>query len=72
MDNHPLYWIKHQEQPIMILAMAIVFSYWSRAHSLKNRESSSRTPSALAFFPFSVRNWLSIWATPGLSLPCWV
>ncbi len=35
MDNHPLYWIKHQEQPIMILAMAIVFSYWSRAHSLK-------------------------------------
>jgi len=27
LDNHPLYWIQHQEQPIMILIMALLFSY---------------------------------------------
>jgi len=52
MDNHPLYWIKHQEQPILILAMAIVFSYWSRAHSLK--ESRIVFPDAIGLGIFSI------------------
>src|SRR5690554_2618762 len=35
MDNHPVYWIKHEEQPILILAMAIVFSYWKRSERMR-------------------------------------
>lgn len=27
MDNHPLYWIRHEEQPILILVLAVAFSY---------------------------------------------
>lgn len=52
MDNHPLYWIKHQEQPILILGMAVVFSYWSRAHSLK--ESKIVFPDAIGLGIFSI------------------
>ena len=36
MDNHPLYWIKHQEQPILILCMAVVFSYWHRVERIRS------------------------------------
>jgi uncharacterized membrane protein YeiH len=52
MDNHPLYWIKHQEQPILILAIAIVFSYWNRAHKLK--ESRIVFPDAIGLGIFSI------------------
>lgn len=27
MDNHPLYWIRHEEQPILILLLALGYSY---------------------------------------------
>ena len=52
MDNHPLYWIKHQEQPILILAMAIVFSYWNRAARI--RESRIVFPDAIGLGIFSI------------------
>lgn len=52
MDNHPLYWIKHQEQPILILAMAIVFSYWNRAARI--RESRIVLPDAIGLGIFSI------------------
>lgn len=52
MDNHPLYWIKHQEQPILILAIAIVFSYWRRAERI--RESGIVFPDAIGLGIFSI------------------
>ncbi len=52
MDNHPLYWIKHQELPMLILAMAIVFSYWKRAELL--RESRILLPDAIGLGVFSI------------------
>ncbi|PHQ26924.1 hypothetical protein CLH62_04885 [Marinobacter guineae] len=52
MDNHPVYWIKHQEQPILILGMAIVFSYWSRAERI--RESRIVLPDAIGLGVFSI------------------
>ena len=52
LDNHPVYWIKHQEQPILILAMAIVFSYWSRAERI--RESRIVFPDAIGLGVFSI------------------
>ena len=66
MDNHPLYWIKHQEQPILILCMAVVFSYWHRVERI--RESRILLPDALGpgvFSRSSARSWLWTWATPG-------
>ncbi|MEX2473636.1 trimeric intracellular cation channel family protein [Marinobacter sp.] len=52
MDNHPLYWITHQEQPILILAIAIVFSYWHRAEKI--RESRIVFPDAIGLGIFSI------------------
>ncbi len=52
MDNHPVYWIKHQEQPILILGMAIVFSYWNRAERI--RESRIVFPDAIGLGCFSI------------------
>lgn len=52
MDNHPLYWITHQEQPIMILGMAMVFSYWRRAERI--RESRIVVPDAIGLGIFSI------------------
>ena len=52
MDNHPVYWIKHQEQPILILGMAIVFSYWNRAERI--RESRIVFPDAIGLGVFSI------------------
>jgi uncharacterized membrane protein YeiH len=52
MDNHPLYWIKHQEQPILILAMAVVFSYWHKAGRI--RESRIVFPDAIGLGIFSM------------------
>jgi len=71
MDNHPLYWMKHQEQPLLILVMAIVFSYWNRAHALK--ESRIVFPDAIGLCIFSIlgANWHLIWAIPGSLPPCW-
>ncbi len=52
MDNHPLYWIKHQEQPILILAIAVVFSYWNRAERI--HESRIVFPDAIGLGVFSI------------------
>ena len=37
LDNHPLYWIKHQEQPMLILVMALLFSYVRPLSRLRER-----------------------------------
>ncbi|MBZ2168567.1 trimeric intracellular cation channel family protein [Marinobacter sp. F4216] len=52
MDNHPLYWMKHQELPILILCIAVVFSYWNRAHRI--RESRIVLPDAIGLGIFSI------------------
>lgn len=52
MDNHPLYWIKHQELPILILAMAVVFSYSGVMARLK--ESRIVFPDAIGLGIFSI------------------
>ena len=52
MANHPVYWIKHEEQPILILAMAIVFSYWKRSERI--RESWIVLPDAIGLGTFSI------------------
>ncbi|MBD3655207.1 MULTISPECIES: trimeric intracellular cation channel family protein [Marinobacter] len=52
MDNHPLYWIKHQEQPILILGMAIVFSYWTHASRIK--EARIVLPDAIGLGIFTI------------------
>lgn len=52
MDNYPLYWIKHQEQPILILCMAVVFSYWHRVERI--RESRILLPDALGLGVFTI------------------
>lgn len=52
MDNHPVYWIKHEEQPILILVMAIIFSYWSRSERI--RASRIVLPDAVGLGIFSI------------------
>lgn len=52
MDNHPVYWIRHEEQPILILALAIVFSYWNRAARI--RASRIVFPDAIGLGVFSI------------------
>ncbi len=52
MDNHPLYWIKHQEQPVFILILAIIFSYWHRLGRIK--ESRIVVPDAIGLGVFSI------------------
>ncbi|MFC4258269.1 trimeric intracellular cation channel family protein [Marinobacter lacisalsi] len=52
MDNHPLYWIKHQEQPILILVMALVFSYAGLGKRI--RESRIVFPDAIGLGIFSI------------------
>lgn len=52
MDNHPLYWIKHQEQPILILVMAIIFSYWRQANRI--REARIVLPDAIGLGVFTI------------------
>jgi len=52
MANHPVYWIKHEEQPVLILAMAIVFSYWKRSERI--RESWIVFPDAIGLGTFSI------------------
>ncbi|GGY75478.1 trimeric intracellular cation channel family protein [Marinobacter zhanjiangensis] len=52
MDNHPLYWIKHQEQPILILGMALVFSYAGLGQRI--RESRIVFPDAIGLGIFSI------------------
>ncbi|MDX1588131.1 MAG: trimeric intracellular cation channel family protein [Oleiphilaceae bacterium] len=37
LDNHPLYWIQHQEQPILILIMALLFSYVRPLEKIRER-----------------------------------
>lgn len=52
MDNHPLYWIKHESQPILILGMAIIFSYWHRMSRIK--ESRIVLPDAIGLGIFTI------------------
>jgi uncharacterized membrane protein YeiH len=52
MDNHPVYWIKHEEQPILILVMAIIFSYWHRSERI--RASRIVLPDAIGLGIFSI------------------
>ncbi|MBW7470628.1 trimeric intracellular cation channel family protein [Marinobacter sp. M216] len=52
LDNHPVYWIKHQEQPVLILVMAILFSYWKHADRL--RTSQIVIPDAVGLGVFSI------------------
>lgn len=52
MDNHPLYWIKHESQPILILGMAIIFSYWQRMSQIK--ESRIVLPDAIGLGIFTI------------------
>ncbi|GGE56602.1 hypothetical protein GCM10011533_06360 [Streptosporangium jomthongense] len=52
MANHPVYWIKHEEQPILILAMAVVFSYWK--HTERIRPSWIVFPDAIGLGTFSI------------------
>lgn len=35
LDNHPVYWIQHQEMPLLILLLSVVFSYWNRVDRIK-------------------------------------
>lgn len=52
MANHPVYWIQHQEQPILILAIAVIFSYWKHSHRI--RESWIVFPDAIGLGIFSI------------------
>jgi len=52
LDNHPVYWIQHQEFPILILALAIVFAYLKPAEKLK--EVHILIPDAVGLALFSV------------------
>lgn len=52
LDNHPLYWIQHQEQPILILLMALVFSYYQPL--AKIRERNIVLPDAIGLGIFSM------------------
>ncbi|MFE8072245.1 trimeric intracellular cation channel family protein [Marinobacteraceae bacterium S3BR75-40.1] len=52
LDNHPLYWIRHQEQPILILVMALMFSYIKPLSRL--RESRIVVPDAIGLGIFSM------------------
>ncbi len=52
LDNHPVYWIQHQEFPILILAVAIVFAYFRNTSKVK--ESHILIPDALGLAIFSV------------------
>ncbi|WP_165855503.1 trimeric intracellular cation channel family protein [Marinobacter sp. JSM 1782161] len=52
MDNHPVYWIRHEEMPILILLMAVVFSYYQRLGRI--RESFILLPDAIGLAVFSI------------------
>ncbi|WP_286220415.1 trimeric intracellular cation channel family protein [Marinobacter apostichopi] len=52
LDNHPVYWIQHQELPMLILVLAIVFSYWQRAGRLPT--SKIVLPDAVGLGVFSI------------------
>tara|TARA_R100000322_G_scaffold106332_1_gene67726 strand:- start:1111 stop:1731 length:621 start_codon:yes stop_codon:yes gene_type:complete len=52
MDNHPLYWIRHEEQPILILALAVAYSYLRPLSRL--RESNIIVPDAIGLGIFTM------------------
>jgi len=52
LDNHPLYWIQHQEQPLLILGMALIYSYWEPLGRIK--ASSIVIPDAIGLGVFSI------------------
>lgn len=53
LNNHPLYWIQHQEMPILILVMAVAFSY-IKPLSSRVRESTIVLPDAIGLGIFSI------------------
>lgn len=52
LDNHPVYWIQHQEFPILILILAIIFAYVKPSEKLK--EVHFLIPDAIGLGVFSV------------------
>lgn len=52
LDNHPVYWIQHQEFPIIILLMALLFAYVKPTTQLK--EVHILIPDAIGLGIFSV------------------
>ena len=52
LDNHPVYWIQHQEFPILILVLAIIFAYVKPSAQLK--EVHILIPDAIGLGIFSV------------------
>lgn len=53
LNNHPLYWIQHQEMPILILVMALAFSY-IKPLSSRVSESTIVLPDAIGLGIFSI------------------
>ncbi|TBW56902.1 trimeric intracellular cation channel family protein [Marinobacter halodurans] len=52
LDNHPVYWIRHEEMPILILVMAILFTCCRPISRL--RESNIVLPDAIGLGIFSM------------------
>ena len=52
MDNHPLYWISHEELPIIILVLAVAYSYLRPFSRL--RESNIILPDAIGLAVFTL------------------
>lgn len=52
MDNHPLYWIAHEELPILILVLAVAYSYLRPFSRL--RESNIILPDAIGLGIFTL------------------
>ncbi|ROU02054.1 trimeric intracellular cation channel family protein [Marinobacter sp. R17] len=52
LDNHPLYWINHQEMPVLILVMTLLFTCFRPLSRL--RESNIVLPDAIGLGVFSI------------------
>ena len=52
LDNHPLYWMRHQEQPILIFFLTLAFSLIRRFRRL--RVSAIVIPDAIGLGVFSI------------------
>ncbi|MDX5298184.1 MAG: trimeric intracellular cation channel family protein [Gammaproteobacteria bacterium] len=52
LDNHPLYWIRHEELVVLILLMSLAFSYAKPLSRI--RESTILVPDAIGLGIFSI------------------
>ena len=52
LDKHPVYWIQHQEFPILVLVVAIIFAYFRNTSKVK--EVHILIPDAIGLALFSV------------------